>query len=301
MTGQCGTASGGSARPPVRAYLGMIAATLFWSSNAVVVKLLLREFPLAQAAGLRVCLAAVALAVLHLALGGRFHLRREEIWRFLSLGMWGLALSFLFFTLGLYYTSIAHAVFVGALVPLAVLLLARREGQERLTVGKLAGLVVALTGVLVLALDRGAGSGPNWKGDLLALCGVICFAHFTVQSKKISSQYDPVFFNMCCFAGGGLLFLPWIAATVRQVPWSEITLMGWTSLGYSAIFGSAGAYLTFYYSLRWMKASEAAVFHYLQPVLATAFGMLFFGDVLTGPFAAAAALILSGVIIAERW
>lgn len=301
MTGQNTAASSGSTRPPMRAYLGMIAATLFWSSNAVVVKFLLREFPLAQAAGLRLCLAAAALVVLHMVRGGRFRLRREEIWRFFSLGLWGIALSFLFFTLGLNYTSIAHAVFVGALVPLAVLLLARKEGQERLTAGKLAGLVVALAGVLVLALDRGAGSGPNWKGDLLALCGVVCFAYFTVQSKKISAQYDPVFFNTCCFVSGGLLFLPWIAATIGQVRWSEITWMGWTSLAYSSVIGSAGAYLTFYYSLRWMKASEAAVFHYLQPVLATAFGMLFIGDVLTGPFAAAAALILGGVIIAERW
>ncbi|MBI4460438.1 MAG: DMT family transporter [Acidobacteria bacterium] len=289
-----------SGSPPVRAYLGAIAATVFWASNAVAVKFIVRELPYTTAAGLRISLAALTLALIYRARGGRFRLRAGEARQFLALGFWGLALSFLFFTVGVYYTSVSHAVLVGALVPVAVLLLARIEGQERITTGKLAGLLISLLGVFLLALDKAPGSGPSWKGDLIVGGAVLSFAYFTVKSKSVAVAYDTLYFNTCCFLAAGICFLPWLAWALPRLPWRQITWVGWSSLVYSATVGSAGAYLAFYYSLRWMKASEAAVFQYLQPVLATVLGVWLFQESLSPRFEAAAALILTGVFLAER-
>ena len=294
------TAAAQPERPPLRAYLGMVAATVFWASNAVAVKLIVRELPYATAAGLRIGLAALTLAIIYGARGGRFRLRQGEARQFLMLSLWGLALSFLFFTAGLYYTSVSHAVLVGALVPVAVLLLARMDGQERISYGKLGGLLLSLLGVFLLALDRAPGSGPNWKGDLMVVAGVWSFAFFTVRSKRIAAAYDSLHFNTYCFLAAVVWFVPWLSITLPRLPWSEITWVGWSSLLYSTTVGSAGAYLAYYYSLRQMKASEVAVFHYLQPVLATLMGVWFFQESLTPRFEVAAALILAGVFLAER-
>ena len=49
---------------------------------------------------------------------------------------------------------------------------------------------------------------------------------------------------------------------------------------FSATFGSAGPYLTYYYSLRTLTASQAAAFQYIQPVLSTCFGVLLLGETL---------------------
>jgi len=76
--------------------------------------------------------------------------------------------------------------------------------------------------------------------------------------------------------------------------------VGWSSLLYSAIFGSAGAYLTYYYSLRSFPASQVAAFHYLQPALATAMGIVVFHDSFTARFGIGAALILVGLAVAKR-
>ncbi|HLA40701.1 MAG TPA: DMT family transporter [Candidatus Glassbacteria bacterium] len=287
-------------RAPLLAYLGLIAATVFWASNAVAVKLIVRELPYATAAGLRIGLAALTLAVLYVARGGRFHLRPVEVWQFLTLGFWGLALSFLFFTIGVYYTSVSHAVLVGALVPVAVLLLARMDGQERISYGKLGGMLVSLLGVFLLALDKASGPGPSWQGDLIVGAAVCSFAFFTVKSKRMAAAYDTLYFNTCCFLMAAICFLPWLGWTLPRLPWGHITWVGWSSLLYSATVGSAGAYLAYYYSLRRMKASEAAVFQYLQPVLAILLGVWFFQESLTPRFEVAAALILTGVFLAER-
>ena len=282
-----------------KAYLGMGVATLCWSSNAIAVKLLVREVPQFAAAGLRIALTALTLALVHGLSGGRFFLRRGEARIFLQLGFWGLALSFFFFTLGLNHTSVSHAVFIGALVPMAVLLLARLEHQEPVTILRLSGLLLSLAGVAVLALDQRGGAGPTWQGDLLAGAGVLTFAYYTVRSKKVAAAYPSLQFNTYCFLAAAFCFLPLLLLELPRLPWGRISWVSWTSLAYSVTIVSAGAYVAYDYSLRKVAASQAAAFQYLQPVLATAFGVLFLRETLTPQFGTGAALILAGVFIAE--
>src|SRR5262249_47984732 len=151
-----------------------------WATNAVAVKLTLREIPQFATVALRLTLAAAALVVPHALLRGRFHLPKNERRNIWKLSFSGLTLSFVCFTLGLNYTSVSHGIFVNALVPIAVLVVARIEGLEEITRLQIAGLLVSLAGVLFLTLDKTGGPGPGWKGDLLVLGSVCFFAVFTV-------------------------------------------------------------------------------------------------------------------------
>ena len=285
---------------PRRAYLTMMAATFLWSSNVVAVKFAVQELPQVTVAVLRVTLSAVTLALLHLLCGGSLRLGKGERWSFLKFSLFGLSLSFLFFTVGVSYTSVSHTVFVAALGPLVVLLFARWEGQERITPVKVAGLLLSLAGVLLLVLDKTGGSGPSWQGDLLVMAGICCFSFFTVRSKKFAAAYPTLQFTTLAFLAAAVWFLPLLLWELTRLPWSEITWVGWSGLLYSATFGSAGAYLTYYYSLRLISASRAAAFHYLQPVLGAVLGVLFFQDMLTAKFGTGAALILAGIFVARR-
>lgn len=290
----------GDIAPLVRAYLSIVAATLFWSSNVVAVKFLLREVPAFPAALLRITMAAATLLAWHLASGKRLLIRRAAIRDVLPLGTGGIFLSFLFFTLALSNTSVAHAVFIGALVPTAVLLLARWEGQERVTALKLTGLLVSLVGVVLLALDKTNGGGSSWKGDLLAAAGLWCFAFYTVRSKRLAPLYDSLTLNTYAFAVAALCCLPVLFWEAPRIPWRQITWVGWSGLLYSATVGSAAAYLAYYFSLRILTASQVAAFHYVQPVLATLLGVLLLQESWGAKFGAGAALILAGVFLAER-
>lgn len=284
----------------VWAYLGAVAATLLWSSNVVAVKFTLREIPAFPTGLLRITLAAATLAAWRGLQRQPFSIRPGERWLLVQLGVAGIAWSFLFFTLALNYTSVAHAVFIGALVPMAVLLLARLEGQERVTPLKLVGMVVSFAGVLLLSLDQTGGLGASWIGDLLAIAGLWCFSFFTVRSKRVASLYDSVSLNTFTFLIAAMFCLPLLVWQAPGVRWSGITWGGWSSLLYSATLGSAGAYLAYYFSLRTLAASQVAAFQYVQPVLSTAFGVLFLQESWGTKFTVGAALILAGVFLAER-
>jgi drug/metabolite transporter (DMT)-like permease len=283
-----------------RAYLAVALATLLWSANVVAVKLILREVPAFPAGLIRIVLAAVALLGWHILRRKPFPSNRAEWGAFVPLGIVGIAWSFLFFTLAFRYTSVAHAVFIGALAPIAVLLLVRLKGQERITWIKLAGMGVSFGGVVLLALDQTNGTTVSWRGDLLALAGVWSFAYFTVRSKCLAEHYDSTLLNTYAFLIGGIFCLPFLLLPGSAIAWSSISRVGWFSLLFSATAGSAGAYLAYTASLRVLSASQVAAFQYVQPVVSTLFGVWVLHESWGTQFVEGAALILIGVFLAER-
>ena len=214
------------------AYLGALGATVIWSSNVVAVKFTLREISAFPTGLLRITLAAVTLALWHGFHRKPFSIRSGERLSFAQLGVAGIAWSFLFFTMALSYTSVAHAVFIGALTPMAVLLLARLGGQERVTPLKLIGMLISLIGVLLLSLDQTGGLEASWKGDLLAIAGLWCFSFFTVRSKRLAPFYDSISLNTYAFAFATLFCLPFLIWQAPGIAWGRISWVGWSSLLY---------------------------------------------------------------------
>lgn len=288
-------------------------ATGLWAANVVAVKLALREAPGLTTALARVTLAGAVLVLVHRFRALPFTLRREEWPGFLALGFFGIAVSFAFFTSAMQFTSVSHAVFIGALLPILVMVAAALLGQERMSGGKIMGLIVAMAGVVLLEMDKTVIAGgrhvvaSNWRGDLLALGGVCCFTFFTVRGKQLATRYESGTVNMYAFGFGAAFCAPllaWIVTTgtpqMLSVRLEDVSWVGWTALLLSGTAGSALPYFVYYKSLKVLKASQAAALHYVQPVLATLLGVAFLGERLGPQFAIAAGLILLGVFIAER-
>src|SRR3972149_4718295 len=88
------------------AYLSVGVTTLLWATNAVAVKLLVREVPGFPAGLLRITMTAAALLSWQVVSGKSLFTRRPEVRHLLELGVGGIAPSFLLFTLALSYTSV---------------------------------------------------------------------------------------------------------------------------------------------------------------------------------------------------
>jgi len=287
-------------RPPAGAYASLGVAALIWSGNAILVKFLLREIPELAAPSMRITLAAATLGIVFAARGGRFRFERTQLRSFLAVGFWGLGLSFFFFTVGLAHTSVSHAVFVGSLTPLAILLVSWHKGQERLSAPHLGALFVSLGGVLLLAMDQQGGASPGWGGDMLLLAGVACLTYYTVRGKQLAKDYPSLQFNTYCFLAAALWHFPLLVLELTRLPWGAIGWFSWLCLLLSGTLGSCGAYLAYFHALRSLRASRAGVIHFLHPPLGTALGVLFFREILTTRFLLGAGLILIGVALAER-
>lgn len=288
------------------ALYALICLTILgWSGNYVAGKIALRELPPLLLSPLRVSLAGVLMVPFY---WWERH-RSPAFWtgkdapRLLALGVVGAAVNQFFFVLGLSHTSVAHAVIFANMAPLLVLLLAAWRGLEKITVSKMAGLLLALAGVGMLrALEPRSHSsaGPHWSGDLLCLAGSVVFAWFTVFGKPVTSRYSAITVHTFAYVGGGVLMAPLTLWEARGFAFARVSPAAWTGVLYMALVSSVLCYLMYYHVLARMDASRLSAFCYLQPPLATLLGFLMLGERFSLSLALSAAVILAGLLLAER-
>jgi drug/metabolite transporter (DMT)-like permease len=289
---------------------------LFWSLNYTIGKIALREFPGLLLAGLRTTMAGfIMLAVYawHRGAGTRacrLDIRVEasnagklslSAWAtLLTLGLLGVVLNQVLFVLGLNRTSVAHASILASVGPIMVLLIAAWIGQERLTVGKLGGMGIAVAGVTILQASSGNGSGATVLGDLLISLGSLAFAGFAVLGKRYTRIHDTVIVNAFAYVGGAVMLAPITIWKSAGFHFAHVSAAAWLSLTYMAVFPSVVCYLIFYYVMTYITASRASAFSYLQPVVATLVAIPVLGEHVTALVAAGGALTLAGVYVTER-
>jgi drug/metabolite transporter (DMT)-like permease len=274
-----------------------------WTGNYIAGKISLRVFPPVLLCGLRISLAGI------LILPAYWWERRRggvlwtvgDVPALLLLSLFGVALNQFLFVIGLSRTSVAHSSIFANTTPILILLLAGIRGLERLNGWKLAGVIVALAGVVLLrTIDAGPQTGATLAGDLTTLGGAMAFSIFTVLGKPQARRFGTVTLNTFAYAGGALLMAPvtlWQSAgfDFRAVPFSA-----WAAVLYMALLPSVICYLIYYYALARMEASRLAAFSYLQPLLAIVFGILILHEHVSAGLIMSAILIFGGVYITEQ-
>lgn len=288
-------------RHPIVFYALLGLMVVLWSLNFIVGKVVLRELPPLLASGLRIAGAGVVMLPVY-ALGERRRAlpERRDLPLLAVLGVVGIAMNQVLFLLGLKRTTVAHAALIFGLTPLLVLLVAAAAGQERITARKVAGMLVALAGVLVLQHKASNGPAATAAGDLLVLAGATAFALFTVFGKPLAGRYGTILMNTIGYVAGALVLAPLVAYEALHFPLGEVSRTAWAGIAYMALFPSVVCYLIFYHALKHLAASRLVALAYLQPLLATLMAIAMLGERVTSAIAAGGALVLAGVWVAER-
>lgn len=283
-------------------YALIVLMTVFWSGNYIAGKFALAELSGPLLAVLRITLAGFLIAPLYVTIGHKErHARRPgDFLKLTGLGVLGVTLNQMFFIVGLSLTSVAHASIIVGITPILVLIIAAIVGQERLTLQKIAGMLVALCGVGILQISHGQASGATLTGDLLIFCGALVFAMYTVFSKPVSERLGTMTINFFAYIGGAVLIAPATLWLSHGVHFSGISGRAWLGLLYLSAIGSLASYIIYSWALKSVPASRVASFSYLQPVLATLMAIPLLGERLSAPLVAGGAIALAGVALTER-
>ncbi|MDE3138091.1 MAG: DMT family transporter, partial [Acidobacteriota bacterium] len=160
-------------RPKVRPWvLGSLAAVMVmtWSFNYIAVKIALEHLDRVTLVSFRLVIAGTVTSIVLLLMRRRVRLSWQDVGTFFMLGVFGVAINQGGFTVSLDFTSVGHVAIILAMGPVLVMLLARIIGQETLTLGKIAGVCLAFSGIALLTVEQGLGVHPGGLvGDLIAL------------------------------------------------------------------------------------------------------------------------------------
>ncbi len=256
-------------------------------------------------------LSPFEVALFRFALAGAFYaglwrwsgvrIARRDLLALAGLGVLAIPLNQGLFLYGMSLTTPGHGALLYALSPVLVFLLARWRLGERATTLKVAGVVLAFAGVVVVLAGRGAVAlDAARRGDLLILVAVIAWSVFAVAGKPYAERYGVLAATGAAIAVGSAVYLPFGVALSRLDAFGRVSPGGWASLLYLAVLQTVVAYLLYYWALRRAEASRIAIWSNTQPVLAAALSWIIFGEAVTGTFVAGGAMVIAGVVLTER-
>jgi drug/metabolite transporter (DMT)-like permease len=248
-----------------RGILLMILAILLFTAMDATAKGLIERYPAPQVIWVR--FAGQLLIVLLLL---RHHLVPVLRTRFPVLHFWRSASQFgatTFFFLSLPHIGLAEATAIADLNPVLITLGAALFLGERLGPRRLAGVLVALAGALIV-IRPGAGVFTWWA--LLPLLCAVSYATSALLTRKIGAR-ESVWGSMVYAA----LFGTIVAGAALPFVWQPIATADLWRFALIACLGTA-AQLCIIRSFSITEASVVAPFSYLGIIFATGWGILLY-------------------------
>jgi drug/metabolite transporter (DMT)-like permease len=274
------------------ALAAFIVGTVLAGGNAVGVRVSNRELDPLWGAGLRFLLAAgllgAVMAVLRLTLP-----RSRALLGVLLYGalIFGGAFSFAYYALVRIHAGLGQTLL--ALVPLATLLLAVLQRQERLRLAAVVGTLLSIAGIGVIS---GVSSESVPALSLLALLGaVLCFAQATVLVRHFPPVH-PVTTNAVGMATGAaiLVALSLLLKESVALPERDAT---WLALAYMVVLGSGPVFVLYLVVVRLWSASRAAYTFVLIPIVTVLLSAWIDDEPIGAGLVLGGLLVLTGVYV----
>jgi drug/metabolite transporter (DMT)-like permease len=175
--------------------------------------------------------------------------------------------------------------------------------HETLTRKRVAGIVLSFIGVFVIMFSDISKQELTFDnlffiGGILMLLSALCWALYSFVGKRLLKTYDEFVITTYAFGFGTLFYIPFVVLHLGPVL-QQTSLNGWLAVLYLALTCSIFGYLGWYYALKHIDASKAAVFLNFIPLF-TILMSFFLGTSLTWFFLLGAALIIYGVYLTQR-
>ena len=284
-------------------YLLLSIAALCWAGNAIVGRLAAGHIPPVTLAFLRWTVAflmVLPFAWKHLVrdwgairgrLGTMVLLSVTGIGVFNALQYWALE-----------YTEALNTLLLQSAGPLFVAVWSLLLLGVRLTLAQAGGVVLSLTGVLVILLhgDLTALTSIEFnKGDVIFTAAMVIFGLYSVLTLK-RPKIHALSLAGFTFGCGAACLIPVLIWELCTRPMTQLNTTNLLSVGYVAVFPSTVAYLCYNRGIHLIGANRAAPFFHMVPAFGAAMAIVFLGERPQLFHVIGFALVLIGVFVASR-
>lgn len=250
--------------------------------------------------------ARFTIAYLALLVATRFKMQfnslKDEL-LFLICGIMGGSAYFIAENTAIKLTLISDVSIIICIAPLLTALLgAIFYRDERITPLMGLGMVIAFIGSTVLALRDGLVWGDSILGDILAMLAALVWAIYCMVLKKLNRSYTTLFITRKSFFYGLLTAIPFLFLQPSEIDWSAMYQpVVWGNLIYLGLICSMAAYYVWGITVKRIGAVRASNYIYWSPVVSIIAAAIWFGEHPTLIAYLGCALIMAGVIIAEKF
>jgi len=199
------------------------------------------------------------------------------------------------FASGVAATSVSNAALIIGATPVVVAIASAAFGRERISRWHWLGAAVSLFGIYFVVGHGAAFGGPTFRGDMLMIVSVTCWAIYTLGASRLIKRHSPLYVTGVTMAIGTV---PYVLVSLSQLvhtDWGRVSAWIWAALVASALLALNVAYLIWYVGVQRIGAARTSMYSNVVPIVAMAVAALWLGEPLTQTKLLGATAVLTGV------
>jgi drug/metabolite transporter (DMT)-like permease len=281
-----------------------VLATLIWSGNFIIARSVIKNIPPVTLAFYRWLTATIIL----LPFAGHafikeFILVRQKFFYFLLAAVSGVSMFNTFVYIAGHYAEAINLALIGTTTsPIMSVILARIFLKEKIPVSRIIGMIVCITGILLL-LSKGhletLLSFSFSKGDWWMLAAAFTFAVYNVSARKKPQGMHPVNFLFTVFLIGTIVLLPFYLFEWQQKGGFDVNVSSLGAILYLGLGTSVISFLLWNKSIACLGVSRTSLFGNLIPVFSTIEAVLILHEQISWIQVISFGIVLIGLVIAN--
>jgi drug/metabolite transporter (DMT)-like permease len=270
----------------------LVTLAAIWGASFLFMRIAAPVIGPVATADVRMLIAGGALAAYYAF--ARFDVQWGRWWRYyLLIGALNSAAPFLLFGYAALDLSVGLMAVLNATSPMWGALLSALVLRERLSPGRIAGLILGVIGVALLS---GAEGSTRWLAILAGLAAAFCYGLTGVVLRRWGRQTTARGMAAGTQLMGGVLLLPLFALSPPAWPSAQVVL---AVLALGLVCGAL-AYVLYFRLIADIGATGALTVTYLIPIFGVLWGVLFLGEALSAAMIAGALVVIAGTVLVLR-
>jgi len=285
-------------------YAKLVIVAAIWGGQYSAGRILAEALPVFTSSALRFLVATPILVVLAYATeGGLPRLDGRRFAMMLALAFGGVVVFNVCFFAGLERVPAARGALIMAVNPAITALGAWLVFGERMSRVRMAGIALAVAGVVVVISRGHLGAlvqGAVGLGELLLFFSVLGWVSYTLAGRVVLRGMSPLGASVWASVLGMIML---VACAVFERPWPALAMLppsGWGAVAYLGALGTAVTFLWFYQGVQGIGPARAAVFISFVPVFGVIFAALVLHEPILPSMIVGGAMVVGGVLLTNR-
>ena len=218
--------------------------------------------------------------------------------------MLGLFLTQISFLKAVTMTTSIDLSIANTCTPILTMVVAAIVLKEPITGKKIGGVLLSLTGVLLLIFNSvGLGGGASETkplGIVLTIVNALTFALYLGIFRPLISKYNVVTFMKWMFLFSMLMALPFNARHLVHVPFAQMESKVLWQVAFVVVFATFVAYFLIPVGQKRLRPTLVCMYNYTQPIIATLISIYIGLDHMNWQKCVAMVLVFTGVWIVNQ-
>ncbi len=283
----------------LKQWAAFVLLGLIWSSSFLWIKVALQDIGPFTLVAFRLLIGLAGLLVVMRLTRQSFPRDPKILRAYLVMGAINTAIPFTLISWGETRIASGLASILNGTVPLFTIVIAHFWlHDDKITLPRLAGLIVGFVGVTVLlSRDLGPeGLRGSLLGQLAVIAASVCYATgFTFSRRYLRNQPPVVQATLVLLIADSML---WLAVPFAERPFHLPALLPtWVALVWLGLLGSCLAYLLLFYLINSWGPTRASVVSYIFPVVGLILGLIILNETPDSRLLAGSALVVAGIAV----